>query len=688
MRLGKPVPYALLILCLLLLLAPAFRPGRLLSQFHPSRLAEVHSLDEKCLGQQGWISGWDSRFLCGYPAGMYQYQFSYLLMVGLHHLTGLSLDFCYKVLFVAGICFAAAMFMRLIAGRAGPWLAFAVTLALFLSRDIVWQMEVGYWNHVMALGLISLFVDRLARSPRLGGRDVLVLSGIYTITVIAHQFAAIAIGILLLGWLPQLIARQGWRVVVPWGVITIGALLMTSIYSLPIVLTRNWMGAQMPGMNDHSEHLLSTILTMVGLTTFDPMVHTGVSARVKSLIEEWPVWSASALALAILPVWIRGRLSETERRFCAGLALTLIPFIIIHLDLINFVPSEALHRATRQLAGERFLPYVHFCIFLLAAVSARHWMESLLGSDQSQPALAVRSARMRMAVVGALTLVFTLTAARTSYSLIRNGYLETDQTCAPMADLRKAWAWLAAHNDGNRRVLYESTFLNYPETAGDRGSHAIRQSTVMSLAALETGMPQAGGMLNVVIPIFERTRTSKGAILGRDVAETSTAEIKPTLREGNFGYVVTCSAPLFSMLSADAAFAKQEAFGAFTIFTYQEVPGNWAETSGGDPVELTLDPANDARMTARLNNSRAGNTLLVRQEWHPYWRATVEGQPLPLQATPFGLIEATLDRQGPMEIEFRFSTRKPAFVVLNILALLAWGAGWWFFRRAPASSPV
>ena len=61
MRIVKVAPFGLIVIFCLLLLGYGLRPGILISDAHPARLAEIHSQFERCFGQQHWFAGWDTR---------------------------------------------------------------------------------------------------------------------------------------------------------------------------------------------------------------------------------------------------------------------------------------------------------------------------------------------------------------------------------------------------------------------------------------------------------------------------------------------------------------------------------------------------------------------------------------------------------------------------------------------------
>ena len=672
MRIAKIAPVGLIAVFSLLLLGYCLRPGNLISDAHPARLAEIHSQFERCFAQQHWFAGWDQRFMGGYPAATYQYQFGFGCIFLLHALAGMSLSFAYKVAMLAGTLFAISMLFMLLRRRVNPWVALIAALGFLLSTMVLEQLAQGFWNHVLAVGFICLFVDRLDRAKSMDLPTVLSLMAIYALIAITHQYAAIATGLLMLSWLPSIWRRDGWRGLAGWAAIPVGAIALTLVYSWPILETRYWLRAtgdfEAPPLAEHFENFLWA----TGLAAMHPERGVGGIAGLKYLLVDWPMIAATVLALSLPISWRRGGLNPAARRFATGWLLALIPFAVLFFNLMLLIPSERLQEMVGHIISRRFLHYIHLSLFVVGALALDAWVGLL---RQRWRGCSRRFALVGMAVVGALMLTCLLDA----WVLIRNQRLSTDRDCPQMTELHGVWALMRRRHDGRYRVLYQSTYGNF--SLGEEGEGLLlHQSAIMALSTIETGMPQGGGMLSLVLPMFETTRTCDGFIMGARLGEVSPKVILARLRAWNYGLVVACE-PLFdTFCAAQPRMQLLERFGDFSVYRFEDAPGNWAETSGGEPVSFHFDPDNDARMSASLINHTADNRLTVRVGYHPYWRATINGQVATPRPEAYGRMTLKLDETGPLRIEWVYSALRPTTLALNLVAWGAWLAAFGTIR--------
>lgn len=680
-------PYLMLLVCLAAWLGPIFRPGALASDAHPSRLAEVISEWDKALLQQHWIAGWDQRIQCGYPVGTYQYQLGYVAMYALR-VVGVPLALGYKLVFFFSMWLVAAVLYRWWRGFLGVWLALGLTLAFFNSQSIVHQIAQGFWNHVLGLGMLVVLLRQIEGVTHLRARDALALMALYALVVLAHNYSALAAGCFLLGALPYWWRRGGLRAVGWWVLVPVGAILLTSAYSLPLARANDWL-VKVDSARPRLDHFLSVLLPFLGLDGLSPYISRGLVGRVASVVGEWPTLLAIALSLSL--VALRPRIAAGERRLLGALLIALAPLLFINLHLLHWVPVGAVQRASAQLIPERFMQYTHLIVYTLAGLALRHWLDLLWALAGAPPVKSRLVAAVPRLAVGGLVLLLLLTTAKTANSLRANHRLTTTTQFKQGAQLEQLWGWLARRAGGRYRVLVETPYENYPTLPGAAG--VLAQSTVMALGPVVANYYSAGDLLNLVLPMHERTRMGNGRMLNVKVAEAQPGQFAPALIQGNFGYVAACSPALTTYLAADPGFvpepqaaAETGGGGGFEVFRFQGAPGNWAECSDGTPVEFTFDPANDARMTARAVPHSAGAELTVRVAQHPFWKARVNGTPVDLTAGAFGMLHLRLPAAGPQVVEFEYSACPAAFKWLMLLAWLGLAAGWMALRRRPGAS--
>ena len=588
--------------------------------------------------------------------------------------------FAYKLVMVGLVALSLVLLWRFMRIHAGPAAALIVSVMLFLSPSIVDQLSQGFWHHVFALGLVALFLGRLAGRETLKLSDIPAFALLYALIIVSHQFAAVATGLLMAIWLPGLVRRGGWRSAVAWGCIPALGAGLTFWYVGPILATSHWM---LPSeSSDVSwQFPLGRAMEGLGIGWLGPLAPHAVGERLVAAAAQWPVLLAIAL-VALLPLLRRGEsTSRLERRFCRLSLAAAAVFLLVYMDAVHWLPDGRIKETFSHLQAERFLQYAHLCLFSVAAVSLKHltrWNE-WTGAAPSRWAT-----RARRLAIPALAIALSLTFVRLAWSFYRNERVTTEAACPQMEPIRQTWAWLKAHNDGSQRILYETTYDNYPKDAP--GGRLLSESSILALSALETDTPQAGALLNVIMPMFHHTRTSGGRIMNRKVHDVQFAEVRPALAAMNCVYVVCCTDALRSLLAQSGETALEARFGPFSIHRFGGAPGAWAKIEGGGQLDFQFDPVNDAHMIANVHGAAAGSSLRVSVAWHPYWEASVGGRPLELNPDEFGLIQTRLPSSGDQIVDFRFAAKRPAHLLISAMAWIAVGIGLVLTRKRAFTS--
>ena len=106
---------------------------------------------------------------------------------------------------------------------------------------------------------------------------------------------------------------------------------------------------------------------------------------------------------------------------------------------------------------------------------------------------------------------------------------------------------------------------------------------------------------------------------------------------------------------------------------------------------VTLDGENaemvefDAQRLAATGSS-AGGTALVRHNWYPRWRATVNGRPAPITRTAEGYMSVAVPA-GEVRIELVYGVDRLDWLARALSALGFVGGGWLALGRRLARAP-
>ncbi len=251
--------------------------------------------------------------------------------------------------------------------------------------------------------------------------------------------------------------------------------------------------------------------------------------------------------------------------------------------------------------------------------------------------------------------------------------------------MEQVWAELAAAGPRGR-VYVENTFED------ERAPEVLRRGQVGALFTLETGLPMLGTWYGVN-PNPTHPWTTSEAIFVMSARPDQLAE--PTApgwlygrwRTYGVGAIVAYSEPLAALLEADPRYRRVSARPPFSAWVLVDPP---QPMLGAPPSAAIADlQVSRGRVEARVTLSEGPAPFRLRQSYHPWWRATLDGEPIPLEAGEGdGLVSGTLPRSGALLLTWEDRARWARWVSLLSLGALALAGARGQNRRAALSGPA
>jgi hypothetical protein len=271
----------------------------------------------------------------------------------------------------------------------------------------------------------------------------------------------------------------------------------------------------------------------------------------------------------------------------------------------------------------------------------------------------LRAAWARRAVLAALTLAGLLAGLNELPNATLHADLRQD-----IPALRRTWAELAAAGPRGR-VYHQETFLDPAWTGPLAWSHSG------AMAGVEQGLPVLGSWYGVSpVPTVPHTMDQGVALMGaqQQVVLEQPAWLHARFQRFGVGGVVTVEPELAAFLAAQPGayrqVSAQQPFAAFVLTTPPLAPIGLASPSASAAIKAQ----ETTRLAAEITTSGPVDFVL-RQAWDPGWSATLDGQPLPLQAGhEDGLATGTLPESGLLELQWK--PRSKPLAPIGLLGLL------------------
>lgn len=617
---------------------PVLLPGGLAYLDNPPHLAEVHLLATEILPGEGWFSGWSDGVECGAALGQVNGPLVWTPLAALVAL-GLPLLPTYgAALLGAQLLFAEGV--RRLAGRLGGSEVGAALAAILAVASVPELYGVagslgGMWPHRLGLALLCLGAGSAAverNAARIGAWLAAIL--------LVHSFA----GGLALGWallaIGAALRRRQPALAARW----LAGLGLAAALAAPF-----WLPLLDPRLRDFPRQLMEP----------GPLLaYTLLPLRPGELVagRAW-AWEGGAAAIFCFALaalgW--GLRSVSARAATPEVAAKGPP---------GPAPAEPdpaeLGRRSALAAGGLFLAVATVGLLDSGALGPNPWRH-------------VSALHLLILAGGGLGLgrLSGGAAAAVALGAVAASWSAGKELLPLRARAPETWAgleaaWTSTAGLAGRVYLEDPAF-------DPAAPPPFGQSHVGALAVVRAPVESVGSWYGVnPIPTTAWTTSEGPLTLGAWVGglAANAEAVHTRFRVFGVGSVVAYGEELRALLAADPRWRRQGDHGSFTVFVSTEAP---LGRVGLPPETGRVEGLEAGRGWLRARIEAPGPTRLrVRSSWHPWWKASLDGQPLPVEKGPGdGLMVVELGGGGEFRMEWVDPTRWSAGLALLGLLLAA-----------------
>lgn len=565
---------------------------------NPVHLAEVHSL------ASGEGNGWSEIAYCGFPLGILHSPVWFGGMAKWVRV-GLPLAPLYSFLSWLGFVLPAFALYWVARRRAGPLPSALLAYLLLVQRPAVVGILSafgGMWPSYLAAAGLILLADRLSRSTRRVG-DLAWIGLLVGGILLTHVFVSLTMLYLLLVHLA--LTLLGWgaprRVLLLDGLAILLGFAMGAAYWLPNLLAREVLVPA--GFHLDAGQLVRALFLPVDVRH----LFTGGVASGR-------LFFTDALPLIVLLVAGTAGIAMGFRRLRASgnanedRAPDRLPIYGASLGIVILVLLFLVVRSTDlPILGQTSWRQLYFVRVGMALAALPLLFRIPL------PRLRLgRGWAVGLAVVGIVAAVWWGTPLRDEVA---------DPRGREMAEVRALWEWLRANRSPSwGRVYLQDTFrLRWNESR-------LIDSHVLARTSHQAGVRQLGAYYKAIpLPTSRWTGSDRGQLFERDVRTADDLRnLRAQLQLTNCTHLVLSDPAQADALASVEGFRELHRAGRYAVFEVAGATSRWCHPLTAELRTRTIEyEAGDIRIAIRANDP--GGALLVKQSFHPFWKAEGTG---------------------------------------------------------------
>jgi hypothetical protein len=184
---------------------------------------------------------------------------------------------------------------------------------------------------------------------------------------------------------------------------------------------------------------------------------------------------------------------------------------------------------------------------------------------------------------------------------------------------KEVWSWISNNVNGSEsRVFYESF---------EQNQDYKNLSHLWALSTLYTNVPSLSGWCaGLPYRIENNIESFQGRIFNTSMTDISDEQIKNNLELLNAKYIVTSEPILTQKVTQSKLFKKEIEISNFTIFSLINYSPEWVMFKNN--VTYQISTFDDDQVIIKIYNNTKDNTLLFKTQYHPYWHASINNEPV------------------------------------------------------------
>ncbi len=667
MKLENLLYVGLIIFTAATIVNPMFKEGFLVCQDNPPHLAESYFLIENLLPNNK-LFGWSDIESAGFPIFVNYYPLGFWILAVMNTLPWLNVISSYKLLvFISYVAPSIGIFLllkRIFSSEIG----IIVAIMLLFQYDFLSFTINGIWSQYLSLlfAIIYIILVNNLTDGRYNIAKFSLVGAFAAMTFLSHLLSFLFIILYTLTFLAihKFNNKIQLSKILPYflfaGVIS---LILSSIFFIPTLQTLPFLEQQ--------QGVTSKSLSALTFKTFGYMFLPHL--RIENLKSQIG-WSPSGIDIGSLADNLSNFVSFSflnvseiifsiisllgmviyikDGRKNIFLTITMVTLVISTVfgsGVLTFLPLERLPLLTNLLhvQAPRYLLYARITMAIFSA-NGIMWLIKTAKSNKHIGNLIPKGLIILILIVVYLMFHYSLN------QLNDLGYacMKTSQNAQGMGEINSIWSWVSKNVDPSEsRVMYQNTFGN-SEIDDLSGSH------IFALSTHQTRVQSVGTWQGAMTTMLNTASTNYIRLFNSSVYKITDEEIAEWLKLYNAKHIVSSESVLKNKLGDSELFVNDVNFGNFSIFSLQNYAPTWIRINGVD-VEASVISLENENKIFGINSSSNYSDILVKVAYHPYWKASINGEEVKIMRSDKGFIILATNKIGNLTLVLEYKSPIP-----------------------------